>query len=279
LSFVLITYYMTQSGKVMAPFCNKGWKYFDQFQEIMPGSTARGSHAFSAVTTAPPSQEFGDDNDEGGSGRASISCTKGSREEPMDVDKEVDSSTFISASAGKRKLATITSEEDTVASSSDQPQPPSSATSILSRQSSMLSDEPSRKKAAGVASSIASSSQLRSKASSSCCSKGASSIHSSGRASGSKTVAKLSSELVVHKVQGSINSLTATVRNSMSIDPVTKVRQDALRMLQTRDDGLTEDQEVMMYHKIAANHALAQVYLALDKPVLRRKWLQVVLEN
>jgi len=266
---------MTQSGKVMAPFRNKGWKYFDQFQEIMPGSTARGSHAFSAATTAPPSQEFGDDNDEGGSGGASISRTEGSR----DVDKEVDSSTFVSASAGKRKLATITSEEDTVASSSDQPQPPSSATSILSGQSSMLLDEPSRKKAAGVASSIASSSQSRPKATSSRRSKGASSIHSSGRAGGSKTAAKLSSELVVHEVQGSINSLTATVRDSMSIDPVTKVRQDALRMLQTRDDGLTEDQEVMMYHKIAANHALAQVYLALDKPVLRRKWLQEVLEN
>ena len=32
----------------------------------------------------------------------------------------------------------------------------------------------------------------------------------------------------------------------------------------------------MMCHKIAVNHALAQVYLALDKLVLRRKWLQVV---
>jgi len=246
----------------------------------MPGSTARGSHAFSPATSAPPIQKLDDDDDEGGSGGASIGCAKGSREEPMDVDKEVevDSSTSVSASATKRKLATITSEEDTFASSSEQPQPPSTVTSIPS-QSSMVPDEPSRKKAAIVASSVVSSSKSHPKVPSSRRSKGPSSVHSSGRAGGSKTVAKISSELVIHKVQGSINSLTATVRDSMSIDPVTKVRQDALRMLQTRDDGLTEDQEVMMYHKIAANHALAQVYLALDKPVLRRKWLQEVLEN
>ena len=263
----------------MAPFRNKGWKYFDQFQEIMPGTTARGSHAFSAATCAPPPQERDDEDDEGRSSGASISRTEGLSEEPMDVNTEVNSSASTSASATKRKLATITSGEDTVASSSEQPQPPSSVTSIPSRQSSMLPDEPSRKKVAIVASSVVSSSKSRPKAPSSHRSKRPSSLHSSDRAGSSKTVAKISSELVVHEVQGSINSLTATVRDSMSIDPVTKVRQDALRMLQTRDDGLTEDQEVMMYHKIAANHALAQVYMALDKPVLRRKWLQEVLEN
>jgi hypothetical protein len=266
---------MTQSNKPMTPFCNKGWKYFDQFQEIMPGSTARGSHAFSPGACAPPGQGLGDEDDEEGSGGASINGTTGLNEGPMDVDKEVDGSTSISASGSKRKLATITSEGGTVASSFEA-QPPSSVTSILSEESSVLLDEPSRKKVAGAASSVVSSSKSRSKAPSSRRSKALSSIHSSGRAG---AVQKISSELVVHEVQGSINSLTATVRDSMSIDPVTKVRQDALRMLQTRDDGLTEDQEVMMYHKIAANHALAQVYLALDKPVLRRKWLQEVLEN
>ena len=64
----------------------------------------------------------------------------------------------------------------------------------------------------------------------------------------------------------------------MSTDPVTKVHQDTLHLLQNWDNGLLEDQEIQMYHKIAVNHALAQVYLALDKPALRQKWLQEVLE-
>jgi len=64
----------------------------------------------------------------------------------------------------------------------------------------------------------------------------------------------------------------------MSTNPITKVHQDTLHLLQNWDNGLLEDQEIQMYHKIAVNHALAQVYLALDKPALRQKWLQEVLE-
>ena len=84
---------------------------------------------------------------------------------------------------------------------------------------------------------------------------------------------------MVHEVQGSINSLAATVRDSMVTNPVTKVRQDALHMPQTRDDGLTDKQEIQMYHKFASSHALAQVYLVLDKPALRKQWLKEVLEK
>ena len=200
----------------------------------MLGSTARGSHAFSPATSAPPSVKFGDGDDEGGSGEASISYTEATRGDLMDIDKEVDNSTLVSASVTKRKLATITSEEDTVASSSasGQPQMLSTASSVLTMESSVLLDEPSRKKPAGVASSVGSSSKSRPKVPSSCRSKGPASIHSSGHTGGSRTATKLSSELIVHEVQGSINSLTSTVRDSMSTDPVTKVRQDALHLLQ-----------------------------------------------
>jgi hypothetical protein len=218
----------------MIPFCNKGWKYFDKFQDIMPGSTARGSHAFSPVTSAPPSMEFGDGDDEGGSGGASISCTEDTREELMDINKEVDNSTLILASITKRKLSTITSEEDTVTSTSasGQPQPLSTASSVPILQSSVALDEPSRKKPASVASSVGSSSKSHPKVPSSHHSKGPSSIHSSGHAGSLRTVTKLSSELIVHEVQGSISSLTSTVHDSMLTDQVTKVHQDALHLLQ-----------------------------------------------
>ena len=100
---------------VMTPFHNKGWKYFNQFQEIMLGSTARGSHAFLPATCAPPGQRFGDEDDEESNGGASISRTTGLNKGPMDIDKEIDGSASISASGSKCELATITSEGDTVA--------------------------------------------------------------------------------------------------------------------------------------------------------------------
>jgi hypothetical protein len=264
---------MTQANKPMTPFRNKGWQYFDKLQDIMPGAKARGGNAFSAATSVASAPEAeADEGEEGGSGEASVGRNEELRENLMEVDKEVDSSTLVSTSATKRKL---TSDGDTFSSSSGQPPMTSTTTS----SSSMLPDQPSRKKVAG-APSITSSSRSRPKAPSSRQSKGASSIHSSGRAGGSRTTTKLSPEqLVAHEVQGSINSLTATIRDSMSIDPVTKVQQDALHLLQTCDDGLTDEQEVRMYHKFASSHALAQFYLALDKPALRRQWLNDILEN
>ena len=60
----------------------------------------------------------------------------------------------------------------------------------------------------------------------------------------------------------------------MVTDLVTKVQQDTLHMLQPRDDGLTDKQEVQMYHKFTSSHALA-----LDKPALRKQWLKEVLEK
>jgi hypothetical protein len=276
-----LSYYMMQSTKLMTPFSGKGWAHFEKMQEIMPDAMARGGRAFSVVTSAPPDLEaVGDEDAEGGSGGASVGHTEGSREDLMDVDKEANGSTLVSQSVTKRKLTMFTSEDDSVSSMSGQVPPTSTIASMSPTSSSMPPDEPSRKKVAGVPSSIASSSKSHPKAPSSHRSKGPSSIHSSGRAGGSRTTTKLSPEqLVIHEVQGSINSLTATVHDSMVTDPFTKVQQDTLHMLQTRDDGLTDEQEVQMYHKFASNHALAQVYLALDKPALRRQWLKEVLEK
>ena len=45
----------------MAQFRNKGWVYFDQFEEIIPNAKARGSHAFSLMNAAPPSQLLEED--------------------------------------------------------------------------------------------------------------------------------------------------------------------------------------------------------------------------
>ena len=245
----------------------------------MPDVKARGGCAFSAATCVPPDLEAEvDEGAEESGGRASVGgasvgLTEGSREDLMDVNKEVDCSTLVSQSVAKHKLTMLSSEDDTVSSMSGQLPPTSTFASMSSASSSVAPDKHSRMKAT----SIASSSNLDAKVPSSCCSEVHSSIHSSGHAGGSRTTTKLLLEqLVVHKVRGSINSLTTTVCDSMVTDPVTKVQQDALHMLQTQDDGLTDEQEVQMYHKFASSHAFAQVYLALDKPVLRKQWLKEV---
>jgi hypothetical protein len=82
-----------QSNKVMSGFKNKGWKYFEMCQDIMSGTTARGNHAFSVVTSIPFILQAGGGEDEGGSGggcRASVSL----RVESMDVDC-LNSSTLV----------------------------------------------------------------------------------------------------------------------------------------------------------------------------------------
>jgi len=100
-----------------------------------------------------------------------------------------------------------------------------------------------------------------------------SSAMSSGRGRTS-TSSKLSSELLVHEVQGTINQLTATVRDSIDADPVTKVRQDAVRRAMQPSEGLTDKQKKIVVNRFLSSHASAQVYLALDDDVFRRSWLQ-----
>ena len=192
----------------------------------MPDAKARGGRAFSVATCAPPGLEAEVDKGAEGSGGgasvgvASVGLTEGSREDLMDVDKEVDSFTLVSQSIAKCKLTTLTSEDDTISSSSEQLLPTSTFALMSSASSSVAPGEPSRKKAASVASSSKSNPQVPS----SCRSKAHSSIHSLGHAGGSRTTMKPSPEqLVVHEVQGLINSLTATVCDSMVIDLGTKV--------------------------------------------------------
>ena len=65
----------------------------------MPVVKARGGHAFSAATCAPPDLEAEvDEGVEGSGGRASVGLTEGLSDDLMDINKEVDSSTLVSQS-------------------------------------------------------------------------------------------------------------------------------------------------------------------------------------
>ena len=102
------------------------------------------------------------------------------------------------------------------------------------------------------------------KVSSSCHSKvGSTSCWSLNHAGGSSTADNLSHKPLVHKVQGSINMLTMTFQAMMDFDPITKVQEDVVALLQLWDDGILPAQKFTMFKKLTSTHTLAQVYLAV----------------
>jgi hypothetical protein len=266
----------------MTQFRNKGWVYFNQFEEIMPNSKARGSHAFSPMNAAPPGQSLEEDEASGDvPGVETTGYVDGMQEDSMDVDREADGSTLVSASSSKRKLTTFTSDEDgTVSFTSGDLVPPSLTMSTSSIPSTAPSTEPSRKK---TSASIATSSKSKSKAPSSRPSKAASSSLPSsgrrGRGGRAATANVISPELLVHEMQGSINQLTATIYDSIDADPVAKLRQEAVRRAMQTSEGLTDEQKKIIVNKFMSSHALAQVYLALDDDEFRRDWLRETCDN
>jgi hypothetical protein len=254
----------------MAPFHNKGWSYFDKFLDIIPNASARGGHAFSAMRAAPPipiDQAFDLDGlDKGTSGADAPEETSSNQNkiaDAMDVDKEGDVETqgtasIISApSFAKRKLATVISDDDSASSSK------LSASSVTS--------EPKKKKSATSLPSIKSA--PKSKASSP-------SVRPSKSAQGSsRTSSKLSPALLVHEMQGSINTLAAAVRESGATDPVAKLRQEAVHAVSQRDDGLSVADKINILELFRKDYASVQTYLALlEFEDLRKEWLQMQLK-
>ena len=232
-----------QANKTMAPFHNKGWQYFQKLDEIMPNMNARGSHAFSVMNTAPPSAPEDDDAEEVAAGVSGSSGQDShTNDDAMEVDRDGYASTLISAQTSKCKLIL---DDDTVTLDSGSRGPPTSSenTSMTSLPSSTLSLEPSHKNSTKLISSISTSSKLQLKGAPSRHSKASTSVSFSSH--GMKTSGKFSSDLLVHDMQGSINMLTSTVRDSMESDPVTKVRQHTVWLLQTRDDGLSANQKIL----------------------------------
>src|SRR5882762_8123064 len=171
----------------------------------------------------------------------------------MEVNRDGDTSTLISVQTSKCKLIL---DDDTVTLDSRSGGPLTSSENMLttSLPSSTLSLEPSWKKSTKSIYSISTSSKPQLKGAPSHHSKASTSVSSSS--CGMKTSGKFLSDLLVHDMQGSINMFTSTVCDSMESDPVTKVCQHAVWLLQTRDDGLSADQKILLFHKFTNQHAL-----------------------
>lgn len=244
---------------------------------MLPVSGAKGRNAFTATSSVAPQLPHNDDMDPvgeerlsggvammGGDGNgvagvassavrdvagpsiehAPVSAGEGSKGSAggdwMDVD-----TTIGSLSAGKRKHA-----DD--AENPSQPPTPLASTSRI--PSAPRSGSAKKQRSAKVKSS-------------------ASGVTSSGAAM------KITPAVAIHNMQGTINRLTDVIQQTLSApqDPAALQRNDAIVQLQTREDGLTLDQKMLMIQKFTSDAAIAGAYLALSDDELRRGWMQHLL--
>lgn len=258
----------------MTPFRTKGWPYFDKFYDIMPNTTARGSHSFSAMHTMPPLSlnETTDLDilDEHAEDRLEIGTHTNTYE---------DNSSWTLASttsAGKRKLSAISLDDEMGADI------PSITSSEMTTSSTDFEPGPAAKKITNPSALASTSSASRSIPKALSLPSKASllpSLCSQLRSSKSRTSSKLTPELLVHEMQGSITTLASAVRESAATDPVAKLRQEAVHAVSARDDGLSVMDRITIIDLFRTNYASVQTYLALlEHDEIRKQWLLKQLE-
>ncbi|KIM72681.1 hypothetical protein PILCRDRAFT_15911 [Piloderma croceum F 1598] len=276
----------SKGNKLMAPFRTKGWTYFEKFQDLIPNASARGSHTFSAMHMAPPNAldrsidmdgleilGVSEANPPLVSGSGAAADTSGNNDKNindslMDIDIDNKSSTAVSASSGKRKLSTSASlgafpfpepamKKNSITSSSvgssskSFPQTPSGPPSSEALSSSKA---PSSSKAGRPSRRVPSSSK--------------------------NTSSKLSPILLVHEMQGTINSLAGAVRDAGATDPVAKLRQEAIQQVSQLNDDLSASDKLLLVKLFARDYAAVQTYVALVKfDDLRKDWLSETIEE
>jgi hypothetical protein len=284
-----------QQNAAMRPFRNKGWDYLSRMESIIPVSGAKGHHVFVASAATSSSQMLADELDisdgeeedlpdaikaagdrkaggdgkvDGGDGKVGSGDGKagdgdykiGNIESmiggPMDIDQlQIGASASVSSSS-KRKHSLL----DIGASSLSSGHPTSVPTS------SKASSEPASKKAnstKGKNKQLASKRSVKSFSSSVACEP------SSARA------AKVTNTTILHGMQGTMNRVTDIFERSITqpADPQSGARDEALDLLQTREDSLSLDDMKKLVNLFMKDIIIAQTYIRLVNEDLRQIWL------
>jgi hypothetical protein len=223
---------------------------------MLPVAGAKWKHTFVASTATLPMQiianelEISEDEKEESPGENAAAGSSKEVGNHMDVDRAVPLESLSSSS--KRKHSHIDNDSITFpfsGASSDTTAPGTSIASVDKKPSSL----PKKSKQSAKSSSKLSSS--------------------------SKAADKISNAAALHGMQGSINRITDMFEKSvaMPLDPHAAGRNEALHLLQTRDDGLTLAQQTQMLTIFMENHIAAEMYVALVNEDLRKSWLQSML--
>jgi len=96
-----------------------------------------------------------------------------------------------------------------------------------------------------------------------------------------KPLPRLSSAVAMVGIQGSINQMTDIFEQSITTlkDKTTEAKKDAIKTMQTIDDGLSTNQKAKMVSIFAQNGSIANVYLVLTDIAVRHSWLQQILDG
>jgi hypothetical protein len=279
----------------MRPFRNKGWDYLSQMESIIPVSGAKGHHVFVASAATSSSQMLADELDisdgekedlpdaikaagnckAGGDGKVDGGDTKAGSSDgkagnsddkigniesmlggPMDIDQfQIEALASVSSSS-KRKHSLLDIGTPSLSSSH--------ATSVPT--SSKASSEPASKK---TNSAKGKNKQLASKQSVKSLSSSAAYKPSSARA------AKVTNTTILHGMQGTMNRVTDIFEKSITqpIDPQSGARDEALDLLQTREDGLSLDDMRKLVNLFMKDIVIVQTYIRLVNEDLRQIWL------
>lgn len=253
----------------MKNFRNAGWAPYQRMLDICPNSTARGDQAFSPATFAepPPPSHPHDDNpespaldnetswtgDDGDDGAAMHSAITGE----ATAFSNTGSSTLISTSAEKRKLDV--NEDGTISLSSVHSAPPtSSGLSVHSSSVAADSEQPKKKKKKSTK---------------------ASSVAPSSRQGSNKTSEKMTPFLLLHELQGSLNQLTSAVASGLALDPTAETVRKATAVLQQNEDGLSDEDCVILLTVFTKDPATVNTYNSLYKAHLRKPWVTKIINT
>jgi hypothetical protein len=242
--------YIYKSNSAMKPFRNAGWAYYDQMQAIFPSGGAKGTHAF--VPTSSATFDDAEEIDEDLAKVASGSGGAGDKDAAAMVVDDV-LQTASTASGSKRKLSVLDDGPPLTHLSS-----PSIPSLPKKRKSSSKMTTSSAMVSSGVA----------------------------DKASSRRVAGKITSAVAINNMQGSINRLTDALTDAMeksstaSQNPTMKLRTEAVKLLQDRDDdGLTQQEQLDMLTLFMTNKAAVGTYLALEKGELRVAWMRKMLRE
>lgn len=235
---------------------NKGWPPYERMLDICPNSSARGENTFSPSTFGPhpppPGKPVPLDDEASllGDDTATSFVITGDEITPSNAG----SSTLISTPpAEKRKLD---DGDGAISLTSARSAPPtSSSISVHSSSAAAESEQPKKKKRSNKASSAAPSS----------------------RQASNKTSEKMTPFLLVHEMQGSLNQLTSAVTTGLTLDPAAETVRKATAILQQNDDGLTDEDSVILLTVFTKDPATVNTYNTLYKAHLRKPWVEKII--
>ncbi|KAF7972118.1 hypothetical protein HWV62_18832 [Athelia sp. TMB] len=251
-------------AKEMKKFKTSGWPLYEKMIDICWSTVPRGAHSFSpsmhlsAASSVDDPEPAGDDTTEDGPANSVMSLANASS---FTADNAA-SSTLISTSAPKRKADDdfdFTSDVEVSNISPSHSVPPSSTSA---RSSAAVSEKPPRP-------------AKKSKSAS----KSGGTPSTRNDASSSRTSDKLTLVLLVHELQGTLNSLTSAVAAGLALDPAAETVRKAVDMLQRNEDGFSDEDCIMLLTIFTREPSYVHTYNGLWRQAFRIQWIKKVLEE